>query len=125
MSLAGSDRIELRGLRITAHVGVSAAERAIAQPLEIDADIEANLHPAAASDRVEDTIDYGVTAIAIAEEIGRTEHHLLERVARVAAQAVFDADPRAVAITLTVRKLRPPVPVDITSTGVTVRFEQP
>lgn len=115
-------RIELRGLRVTAHIGVSDAERSQAQPLEIDVDLHVDLRPAAASDDVTDTVDYGVAAIAIAGAVSHGQHHLLERVAEVAATAAFDADERVQAASVTVRKVRPPVPVDIVTTGVTLHF---
>lgn len=121
---AADDRIELRGLRLTAHVGVSEAERMQAQPLELDVDLLVDLRPPAESDDVVDTVDYGVAAIAIAEAVGHGQHHLLERVAKVAADAAFGADQRVRAATVTVRKVRPPVPVDIVTTGVTIHFER-
>lgn len=115
-------RIELRGLRVTTHVGVSDAERMQAQPLELDVDLHVDLRPAADSDDVADTVDYGTASIAIAEAVSRRQHHLLERVAQVAADAAFAADARVLAATVTVRKVRPPVPVDIVTTGVTINF---
>lgn len=119
-----TDRIELRGLRLTAHVGVSDAERAQAQPLELDVDLHVDLRPPADSDDVADTVDYGVAAIAISDAVRDGQHHLLERVAKVAANASFAADQRVTAATVTVRKVRPPVPVDIVTTGVTIHFER-
>lgn len=115
-------RIELRGLRVTTHVGVSDMERMQAQPLELDVDLLVDLHPPAGSDDVADTVDYGVAAVAIAEAVGDGRHHLLERVAKVAAEAAFAADDRVLAADVTVRKVRPPVPVDIVTTGVTIHF---
>lgn len=118
------DRIELRGLRLTAHVGVPEAERSQAQPLELDIDLHVDLRPPARSDDVNDTVDYGVAAIAVANAVAQGHHHLLERVAEVAADAAFGADERVLAATVTVRKVRPPVPVDIVTTGVTIHFER-
>lgn len=122
--MSGDDRIELRGLRLTAHVGVPDAERAQAQPLELDIDLHVDLRPPAGTDDVADTVDYGVAAIAIATAVSDGQHHLLERVAKVAADAAFGADDRVRAATVTVRKVRPPVPVDIVTTGVTIHFER-
>lgn len=118
------DKIELRGLRLTAHVGVPEAERMQAQPLEFNIDLIVDLRPPAESDDVADTVDYGVAAIAIADAVGKGQHRLLERVAKVAAGAAFGADERVLAATVTVRKVRPPVPVDIVTTGVTIHFER-
>jgi dihydroneopterin aldolase len=45
---------------------------------------------------------------------------LLERLAELVAQAVLGVDPRIVAVDLAVRKLRPPVPHDLATSGVRV-----
>lgn len=113
--------IEIRALRILCHVGVGAEERASAQPLELDIDIEADLTDAAASDDVADTIDYGEVSLAVAAAVQATEHALLERTAAVAADAALAVDPRATAVTVSVRKLRPPIPLDVGSTAVRLR----
>jgi dihydroneopterin aldolase len=113
-----ADAIEIRGLRLLCHVGVTAGERATAQPLEVDVDLAVDLAAAAASDSVGDTVDYGVVSVAIAAAVQEGQHDLLERVAALAADAALGVDDRASSVTLTVRKLRPPVPLDVASTGV-------
>ncbi len=47
-------------------------------------------------------------------------HRLLERLATRIADDVLALDSRITAVTVTVRKLRPPVPIDLGSAGVTV-----
>ncbi|WP_436794800.1 dihydroneopterin aldolase [Actinospongicola halichondriae] len=116
-----TDHIEICGLRLVCHVGVGDDERASAQPLELDLDIEADLAAAAASDDVADTIDYGEVSLAVATAVLSVEHALLERVAAVAADAALGVDPAATAVTVTVRKLRPPIPLDVASTAVRLR----
>lgn len=113
------DRIELRGLRLTGTHGVLPEEQSRAQPFEIDVDVFADLRAAGASDDLEDTVDYGALSEAVAR-IVTTEHHaLLERVAERIAETAL-ADERVTSVTVTVRKLRPPIPLDIASTAVTV-----
>lgn len=116
-----TDHIEVRALRILCHVGVGDDERAAAQPLEIDLDLEADLSAAAASDDVADTIDYGEVSMAVAAAVQATEHALLERAATIAADAALAVDRRAIAVTVSVRKLRPPIPLDVGSTAVRMR----
>jgi dihydroneopterin aldolase len=119
MSGAG-DRIELRGLRLLGHVGVTAEERAVAQPLELDLDLAVDLDSAAASDDVADTVDYGEATASVARAVTAREHDLLERVAAVAAEAALGVDERVVSVSVAVRKLRPPVPQDLVSAGVRI-----
>ena len=113
------DRIELRGLRLVGTHGVLAEEQSRPQPFEVDLDVHADLRAAGRSDDLEDTVDYGGLAEAVAR-IVTTEHHaLLERLAERIAETAL-ADSRVASVTVTVRKLRPPIPLDIASTAVTV-----
>ena len=57
--MAENDRIELRGLRVMASVGVLPEERERAQPLELDLTLSCDLAAAGYSDALDDTVDYG------------------------------------------------------------------
>jgi dihydroneopterin aldolase len=114
------DRIELRGLRVVAVIGVLPEERERAQPFEVDLDVEADLSAAGASDDLADTIDYG-NLVAVAERVVQTVGaQLLERVVQVVADEVLAADSRITAVEVAVRKLRPPVPADLASSAVRI-----
>jgi dihydroneopterin aldolase len=118
MSRSG-DRIELRGLRALGIHGLLAEEQARPQPFEVDLDIEADLSKAGASDRLDDTLDYGELAGRAAAVVTDEHHALLERMAeRIAATVLEDERVRSVAVT--VRKLRPPVPVALDTAAVRV-----
>ena len=113
-----SDVIELRGLRVTAVVGVLAEERLRRQPLEIDLDLERDFTAAAAGDNLGATTNYAAvleraTAVAVAGQF-----QLLETLAVRVAEAVLALDPEITAVTVAVRKLRPPVPDDVATVGV-------
>ncbi|MHB8466417.1 MAG: dihydroneopterin aldolase [Acidimicrobiales bacterium] len=112
-----SDHVELRGLRALGTHGVLPEEQQRAQPFEVDLDIEADLAAAARSDELADTVDYGALATAVARVIADERHALLERLAERIAETAL-ADRRVTSVTVTVRKLRPPVPVDLASAGV-------
>jgi dihydroneopterin aldolase len=114
------DRIELRGLRLTAVVGVLPEERDRAQPLEVDLDVHLDLSAAAASDRLEDTVDYGAICDRCARVAATAEPLLLERLAGLLAEAVLGSDPRIDSVSVSVRKLRPPVPHDLSTSGVRI-----
>ena len=115
----GRDRIELRGLRVVGTHGVLPEEQSRAQPFEVDLDLEADLGPAGRSDRLADTVDYGALAEQVAAVVSGERHALLERLAARIADTVLD-DRRVTSVTVTLRKLRPPVPVDMASAGVRV-----
>lgn len=109
--------LELRGLRAVGTHGLLPEEQARAQPFEVDLDVTTDLGAAARSDALADTVDYGALAVAVAAVVTGERHGLLERLAGRIAEEVL-ADERVTAVTVTVRKLRPPVPVDLASAAV-------
>lgn len=113
------DVIELRGLRVVALCGALPEERVRRQPFEIDLDVETDLAPAGASDELGDTIDYGALCAAVEQVVAGNQYTLLERMAQRVAEVVL-TEPKALAVTVTVRKVRPPVPQDLGTSGVRV-----
>jgi dihydroneopterin aldolase len=120
----GTDRIELRGLRLLARVGVLPFEQEHDQPVEIDLDLETSLWAAGASDDLADTIDYGAVCAAVERDVARSPAALLERLATRIAAVVLDLDPRIDAVDVAVRKLRPPVPQHLATSGVRLHRER-
>jgi dihydroneopterin aldolase len=115
------DRIELRGLRVLGRVGVLPIERDQDQPLEMDLDVVIDLTAAGVSDELADTVDYGAVCDAAERAVAGGGHvALLERLAELVAQAVLEVDARIVAVDLAIRKLRPPIPHDLATSGVHV-----
>ncbi len=118
--MSADDLIELRGLRVTGIVGVLDHERAQPQPLEVDLDLALDLSAAGSSDDLADTVDYGAVCAAAEQVIGATSFALLEALATQLAAAVLGVDPRIDAVTVSVRKLRPPVAQQLETSGVRV-----
>lgn len=100
--------------------GALPEEKERAQPFEVDLDLVADLTTAGRTDALGDTVDYGAVAATVARIVGEEHHRLLERLAARIADDVLDVDPLITSVTVTVRKLRPPVPVDMTSAAVRV-----
>jgi dihydroneopterin aldolase len=121
-----ADRIELRGLRVLGSHGVLAEEHERAQPFEIDVDIEGSLEDAGRSDDLADTVDYGAVTSAVAAVVAGRHAELIEHLAARIVEAVFaSAGPRAEVVGVTVRKLRPPVPVDLATAAVSITRRRP
>jgi dihydroneopterin aldolase len=115
-----TDTIELRGLRLSAVVGVLPHEQEQAQPLELDLDVVVDLGPAGGSDALADTVDYGaLCALAEAQAVGE-RYALLEALADRVAAALLGADDRIERVTVAVRKLRPPVAQQLATSGVRI-----
>jgi dihydroneopterin aldolase len=115
-----TDAIELRGLRVTALVGALPEEHDRPQPLEIDLEVHADLAAAGASDRLDDTVDYGALCDVVEKVFASGHIVLLEAVAERVASAVLATDARITGVIVGVRKLRPPVPQDLATSGVRI-----
>jgi dihydroneopterin aldolase len=113
------DTIELRGLVAVGYCGVLPEEQVRAQPLEVDVDIHVDLGAASRSDALEDTLDYGQACALVERVVVAERFALLERLAGRIAEVLLD-DPRVDAVTVAVRKLRPPVPQQLATAGVRI-----
>tara|TARA_Y100000768_G_scaffold32113_1_gene21131 strand:- start:11636 stop:12013 length:378 start_codon:yes stop_codon:yes gene_type:complete len=113
------DCIQLRGLRVVCIVGVLPEERERPQPLEIDIDIYSDLSAAGHSDDLKDTIDYGAAAQSVAETCLSSQAQLLEHLAQLIADDLLKP-VQVTAVDVTIKKLRPPIPLDISFTAVQV-----
>ncbi|HEV7958378.1 MAG TPA: dihydroneopterin aldolase [Acidimicrobiales bacterium] len=120
-----SDVIELRELRVSAVVGVLSEERDRAQPLALDLDIERPLEEAAMGDDLTKTTNYA-EVLTVATSVARDGAFLLlETLAYRVAREVLAMDDDITAVTVAVRKLRPPVPEDVATVGVRCTLSRP
>ena len=114
------DRIEIRGLRVFGTHGVLPEERSRAQPFEVDLDLHVALDVAGRTDQLDDTLDYaGVVELVRGIVGGPHSRLLLEALASTIASAVLES-PRVESVTVSIRKLRPPLPADIATVGVRI-----
>jgi dihydroneopterin aldolase len=118
------DRIEIRGLRLLGVHGLLPEERTRSQPFELDLDLEVEMAAAVASDDLADTVDYGAVIKAASAIVAGPPHDLLESLAGAIADAVL-GHAQVVSVTVTVRKLEPPVAEQVTSTGVRLTRSRP
>ena len=122
--MATGDLIELRGLRLAGIVGVLAHEQAQAQPLELDIDVRLDLSQAGERDELQDTVDYGAVCAAAEQVVSATRYALLEALAEHLATSLLAVDARIDAVTVSVRKLRPPVAQQLSTSGVRITRER-
>jgi dihydroneopterin aldolase len=115
-----SDRIELRGLKVRGNHGVYEHERRDGQDFVVDVIVWMDLAPAAASDDLADTLDYGALAQRVAGIVGGEPCDLIEAVAgRVADDVMSDARVQAVEVVL--HKPQAPIPLEFADVAVVTR----
>ncbi|HEY4376647.1 MAG TPA: dihydroneopterin aldolase [Acidimicrobiales bacterium] len=114
------DAIELRGLRLLGICGALPEEQDRRQPLEVDLDVYVDLAVAGRTDALADTVDYGALCAVVEGVVEGERFTLLERLAERLAGCVLDADARIASVVVGVRKLRPPVPQQLATSGVRI-----
>ena len=116
--------IEISGLSLYTHVGVSAAEREVGQRLLFDIRIDVGESDATETDRIEDTVDYGEVCQLVALIAQQRNYKTLERLCTVVADRIID-DFGAEAVWVKAAKPEPPIPLAVEEVSVEVWRELP
>ena len=115
--------IEVVGLSLYTHHGVTAAEREIGQRLIIDARFDVGEVDALVTDRVEDTVEYGEVCHEIALVAQQRSYKTLERLCAVIADRLatkFGAE----SVTVKAAKPEPPIALPVEEVSVEVWREE-
>lgn len=116
-----TDRIELTGLRVRGHHGVFDHERRDGQDFLIDITVWLDLRPAAVSDDLADTVDYGALAQLAHQIVAGPPRDLIETVGAEIADRIMNDDPRIAACEVTVHKPSAPIPLTFDDVAVVTR----
>ena len=115
-----TSNICINGLRVLGRHGVLPEEQERAQPFEVDITIDTHIAPAARTDDLAATVDYGLVVASVVEIIETKSFALLEALASAIADDVLGRQG-VEAVTVEVRKLRPPLAAHVDSVGVRLR----
>ena len=118
------DRINLTGVTAFGHHGVFDFERQQGQQFVVDVSCDIDLSSAASTDDLDDTIDYGALAQAIAADVGRDPLNLIEALADRIALTCLRHDA-VQCVEVTVHKPQAPMPVDVADVAVTLTRSKP
>lgn len=98
------DIIFLRDLAVETTIGVYDWERKIKQTLIFDLEMATDIRKAAASDDIEDTLDYKAVSKRVQAYVSESRFHLVETLAeRLAALVIEEFDAPWVRLTLNKR----------------------
>ena len=114
-----ADRITLTGLKVRGFHGVYEHERRDGQDFVVDATLWLDSRPAAASDDLADTVDYGGLANRLATVVEGEPVNLIETLAD-RLLTVCLADERVTAATVTVHKPHAPIAHQFADVAVTL-----
>jgi dihydroneopterin aldolase len=120
---SASVEVEVRGLSIYTHHGVTEAERETGQRLEIDVSLDVPDCDAVLTDRVEDTVDYAEVCDIVALAATERSYRTLERLCHVIAERLME---RFTCESVRVRaaKPEPPIPIAVEQVAVEVVHER-
>ena len=110
------DAIIIEGLKVETVVGCFAWERQIQQQLMLDLIIATNLSQAAASDELQDTLNYAEICSISAQVIQQAAPKLIEHAAQLVLDALFTTFAAVESITITIRK--PAIIPEANSVGI-------
>jgi 7,8-dihydroneopterin aldolase/epimerase/oxygenase len=116
---AESVTIEITGLSLYTHHGVSDAEREIGQRLMLDLRLEIGETDATVTDRIEDTVDYGEVCQLVALVAQQRSHRTLERLCSSIADRLL-ADYELEGVWVKATKPEPPIPLPVAEVSVEV-----
>jgi dihydroneopterin aldolase len=109
--------IEIAGLSLYTHLGVTEAEREVGQRLVIDLRLEVGDCDAILTDRVEDTIDYAEVCEAVALTSQQRSYRTLERLCAAVADRLIDQFG-AESVWIKIAKPEPPIPLPVEEVAV-------
>ncbi|NAR19371.1 dihydroneopterin aldolase [Acinetobacter haemolyticus] len=98
------DAIIIEGLKVDTVIGCFNWERQIIQPLMLDLTIHNDLSQAARSDELEDTLNYAQICEIAAQVIQDAKPKLIEHVAQLVLEVLFNTFPSIDSISITIRK---------------------
>jgi 7,8-dihydroneopterin aldolase/epimerase/oxygenase len=111
--------IEISGLSLFTHVGVTAAEREVGQRLLLDLRLDVGECDATLTDRIEDTVDYGQVCDVANLVAQQRTYKTLERLCTAIADRLLERWP-ANAVWVKAAKPEPPLALPVTEVSVEV-----
>jgi 7,8-dihydroneopterin aldolase/epimerase/oxygenase len=111
--------IEITGLSLFTHVGVTAAEREVGQRLLLDLRIDVADCDATVTDRIEDTVDYAEVCDAANLVAQQRSYKTLERLCAAIADRLLD-QYNTHAVWVKAAKPEPPLPLPVGEVSVEV-----
>jgi dihydroneopterin aldolase len=111
--------IEITGLSLYTHHGVTAAEQEVGQRLVLDLRMEVGEADATVTDMVDDTIDYAKVCERVALVAQQRSYKTLERLCSAIADRLL-SDFGAEEVWVKATKPEPPIPLPVESVSVEV-----
>jgi 7,8-dihydroneopterin aldolase/epimerase/oxygenase len=115
--------VEIRGLSIYTHHGVSDAEQEVGQRIEFDISFDVPSCDAVLTDRLEDTVDYAQVCDIVVLAATERSYRTLERLGHVIGERLMERFG-CESVRVRATKPEPPLPLAVQEIGVEVTQER-
>ncbi len=119
-----TDRLAVTGLAVFAHHGVFAFERREGQKFVVDLVLGLDTAPAAASDDLKDTVDYGSVVAQVVGAVSSEPVDLIETLAQRLADVVL-REPGVEWVEITLHKPNAPIDATFDDVALTITRSRP
>lgn len=109
--------IFIEGLEVYAYHGVPAEERTLGHRYAVDLNLSVEGF-ADETDKIGDTVDYGLVGAKVCGLMATTHAHTLEHLARTIAESLLADQPLIIEVFIRISKPYPPTPIIASAAGV-------
>ena len=117
--VGGEDRLAVLGIEAYGHHGVFDFERREGQIFKVDLVLGMDTRPAARSDDLQDTVDYGTLVAAVKKAVENDPVDLIEKLAQRIANVCL-TDPRVQWTEVTLHKPQAPIEATFSDVALTI-----
>ncbi|HER6567138.1 TPA: dihydroneopterin aldolase [Streptococcus pyogenes] len=112
------DKIVLEGCRFYGYHGAFKEEQILGQIFLVDLELSVDLQAASLSDQLTDTVHYGMVFDSVRQLVEGEKFILIERLAGVICEQLFNEFPPIEAIKVAIKKENPPIAGHYKAVGV-------
>lgn len=113
--------IQIEGMEFYAYHGHYPEEKISGHRFLIDLDMHTDTTEAELSDDISDALNYQTAYVIVKRCMEQSNYNLLERIARIILNALFDKFTNLEKVSIKIRKMNPPMGGQINSVSVSIK----
>lgn len=118
------DTITLKSLAFHGHHGYYESERISGNQFEVDVTARGNFRPSVQLNNLDETFNYELVSDIASSVFSGKEEKLIEALCVKIGDALFERSPHVKLLSVTVRKLNPPISVPAAWAEVTMQWKR-
>lgn len=118
------DTLTLKSLRFKGYHGYYEEEREQGNDFEVDIIFSADLRRAGTTDQLDHTIDYQEALDIVKEVMHGPSLNLIETLSKKIGDRLFNAFPKVESLTVSVRKLNPPLDTETAYSEISMQWQR-